>query len=197
MISFPIRKKPTVTHWFEYRRDYNKENIKKFHECISSLSFYELNNKTNVNEAFNQFHDLITLFHGLCFPLVKFKNNNLNNNRNKWKTKGIKKSSVTKRKLYLAYKYSKGNNKVLHKLKYDKYSHVFKKCIYKSQQKSNQSYILNSDNICKATWNTINSNVNLATQLKNIDIIIQDDETITNPDIICELFNIFLLIQLT
>lgn len=191
IITFPVCRKPTPIHWFETRRDYSSENIDKFCECLSHLSFSEVYEKASVDEAYDSLHSLIYMFHGLCFPLIKFKRNNIIKN-DRWKTKGIKKSSTTKRKLYLTYKYTK-INKVINKKKYDSYSHLLKKCIYKSQQSSNLKYILNSDNTCKATWNTVNSNLNKTKQIKNIDAIKFQNETITNPDIISELFNNFFI----
>ncbi|KAH9645705.1 hypothetical protein HF086_003378 [Spodoptera exigua] len=59
--------------WFEKRRDFSKDNTKKFISCMEALSFNDVHECMDVDEAFNLLHDNITLFYNLCFPIVNVK----------------------------------------------------------------------------------------------------------------------------
>lgn len=110
-ISFDINvdtKCMKKTFWFERRRDFNQDNISKFINCLSSLSFSEIYETEDTDTAFNYFHDILTLFYNLCFPLKKVKIT-VKPIKHKWMTKGIKKCCVNKRRLYLKYRLSTAN----------------------------------------------------------------------------------------
>lgn len=42
LLICPVKAKCTYKYWFIKRRDYSQENIEKFKECISSLSFHDV-----------------------------------------------------------------------------------------------------------------------------------------------------------
>lgn len=75
--------------WFEQRRALDRDNVNKFVECISALSFSEVYQTDDTDIAFNNFHDLLTLFYNLCFPILKVKITK-KSIKNLWMTKGIK-----------------------------------------------------------------------------------------------------------
>lgn len=84
--------------YYMYRRDFNKDNLSKFQNLLSSLTWSDVLMETNLNRAFDQFHETFILYYNLCFPVNKLKIS-LNCSGPRWLTKGIKKSSQTKRKL--------------------------------------------------------------------------------------------------
>lgn len=108
-IHIAVDKLENMTHWFEYKRDFSAENRQKFINCISALTFSELYSLTDTNRTFNIFHDTIILFFNLCFPFIKIKITQIK--KQKWLTKGLKTSSIQKRRLYLKYKFSRVNKK--------------------------------------------------------------------------------------
>lgn len=86
-----VKKTKVYTSWFEYKRDYCNVNIRKFHSCIAALSFSEVIGEVSTETAFRNFYDLLCLFYKLCFPIIKVKINN-RQNQAKWLTLGIRNS---------------------------------------------------------------------------------------------------------
>lgn len=70
-IYFPLKFIPQT--YTIQKIDYNKDNINKFKECMSALSFSEVYTRNNANEAFDEFHHLLQLFNRLCFPKISVK----------------------------------------------------------------------------------------------------------------------------
>lgn len=88
ILQYPVERVYYIDHWYEYKRDYSEENIRKFIENVTQLSFKEIFDSNDVNEAYNKFHEIFTLFYNLCFPLIKIKISKTK--RPKWVSKGIK-----------------------------------------------------------------------------------------------------------
>lgn len=92
ILTFPSNaslNKPAPSHYFIYRRNYSQEHINKFKECLLSLSFQDIYDEMDPNTAFNNFHEIFSLFYKLNFPLQKVKVN-YQTPTLKWVTKGIK-----------------------------------------------------------------------------------------------------------
>lgn len=190
-LSIPVKAQKYHSFWFEFKRDFSMQNINKFVTCISALSFSEVYKQDKVEACFDTFHDTYKLFFDLCFPVIKVKMTN-SGLKGRWLTKGIKKSSIIKRRLYIKYKFT-GGNKKLNKTKYKKYSNILKKCINKSQRIQNNRYLKSNINKCKATWNIINDKINNKPSPNNIDIINFNNMTYTDPKNIADIFNEFYL----
>lgn len=174
--------------WFEFRRDMCKSNEKKFLDCISSLSFNDVLEKTEVEEAFCNCYDIIILFYNLCFPLIRVKITR-KPLKNLWHTKGIKLCCVRKRQLYLKYRLAMANKKSSYKL-YQSYSKILKKCIVQAQKNTNACYIMKAKNVCKTTWDILKKYIHHSDTIKDIkEIKINNNESITDPIKICEKFN--------
>ncbi|KAL0829802.1 hypothetical protein ABMA28_003285 [Loxostege sticticalis] len=184
-----VKYRKKVSSWFEYRHDMCKENVKKFINCISALSFSEVLQEGDIQKAFHYFHDLIILFFNLCFPKIRVKmiNKPLKNN---WFTKGIKRCCIRKRQLYLKYRLSSAN-KMDTKKRYQLYTKILKKCILQSQKNSNAQYIAKSRNVCKTSWDILKKyikNVNTKNDIQKLRL--NDNNKYTdNPDVICDQFN--------
>lgn len=84
--------------WYVLKKCYHDENVQIFINCLSSLSWSDVYNEIDSNNAFNVFYDTFCMFYNLCFPMIKTKIN-ANAIGPNWITKGIRKSCVTKRKL--------------------------------------------------------------------------------------------------
>ena len=115
---------------------------------MSSLSFSEVYASRKLNDSFEMFYDLITLFYNLCFPIITTKITEKRNNVI-WLTSGLNRSCIMKRRLYFKYIKSSHNK---NRNKYIKYSKILRKCITNSQKIHNNRYILRHSNKCKASW---------------------------------------------
>lgn len=129
-IEIKVNKPSAYSTWFENRRDYSKNNIQKFCDCIAAMSIAQVydcnfsltNGSLYLSYAFIYFYDLLCLFYYLCFPILRVKINN-RPVKIKWLTKGIKKSCKTKRLLYLKYRQD-NSSKLINKAFYKKYSKI-------------------------------------------------------------------------
>ncbi|XP_026728807.1 uncharacterized protein LOC113494593 [Trichoplusia ni] len=166
-------------------KDLSKENINKFVNYIGSISFNEICELNNVNDAFNEFHDLLTLFHKLCFPTIKVKIKQ-NNKKPKWITKGVKISSKTKR--LLRYKYYLNKNSE-NKQQFKTYSRLLKKCINNLQSLCNRRVIALSRNKVKATWDIVKKSMGNVLPREFIGSIIDNSITLTSGSDISNKFN--------
>jgi exonuclease III len=176
--------------WHDMRRDFSKDNMRKFNECMSAIAFTDILNETDTNTAFNAFHELVILFYNLCFPWIKIirKNKPI---MNRWLTKGIKVCCANKRKLRrIVTKHSENRDIVK---QYKTYTRVLKSCLHKSRQISNYRFIRNAKNVCKASWQLIKNNCahNVS---NNYDELIEANKT--NPVSLADKFNDF-FIELT
>lgn len=170
------------------KKDYSQENINKFKECLGSLSWSEVYEEKNLNSAFNKFHDLILLFYDLCFPIIRVKMT-ANIMKPKWMTKGLKVSSIYKRKL--RYKYYKTNNNDTKAL-YKKYDTLLKACVVTSKKQTNTKILQTAKNICKTTWDIIQNKLDDTKINVGIQSITTNNKTLHNPLDIAETFNEYL-----
>lgn len=101
LLECPVRKYCTLDYWFVKKRDYHKDNLDKFKECLSNLSFSESLTSSNANVASNELNEIFVLYH-LCFPVIKIKCSS--SVRPRWISKGIRRCSKRKRELLWAYR---------------------------------------------------------------------------------------------
>lgn len=183
LLKFPVKKTCTVNFWYTKRRDFSKENLTKFKECLMNLSFDDVYTTNDPEVAYNIFFEQYKLFYDLCFPIIKIKNTIIK--KPKWLSKGISQCCRQKRKQLWKYRLSPSEDK---KNALKQYSTRLKK-IVKLTQKSQNNYILsNAENKSKATWKIINLN---KTQFpkENINNIKVNNHTISDPRTIAEEFN--------
>lgn len=177
------RQPPPIKWWYEYKRDYSQENVQKFQEYISSLSFQEVLSEKDANDAFNLFYELYVLFYNLCFPVVKVKVTSKKNTSN-WLCKSIRSCCAQKRQLYLKSRYDKN-----YKSKYITYSKNLKKLIISRQKTENTKYIYNAKSKCKGTWDVIKKHTTIECNKRAINKISTNNTEITDPQIISNSFN--------
>lgn len=177
------------TCWYKTVREFNVANMTKFVEVISGLSWNDVYEKSNLQDAFDSFHQDLCLYFNLCFPYktIKIITNNV---KPKWITPGIKKSCLSKRKIRAFYY----KNKTLeNKNKFKNYAKLLKICINKSQSIRNTATIRNSRNKCRATWNIIKDktdNLNIHDEIDKIEL---NNKIIDNPVDIATAFNNYFL----
>jgi exonuclease III len=186
-ITFPIYIDKYVREWHVTKRDYSEENIYLFIEHIKQLSFSEIYEENCSDKAFNTFHNLLVLFHNLCFPVIKIKISS-KNRKHKWITKSLKRCCTTKRKLYFEHQRST-QNKDLNKQRLHNYTRILKKCISYSQKTYYTKYISNSSNKCKAAWNVIKGNHNQQSKKEIHNITNRQKVQLYTPQEIAEEFN--------
>jgi exonuclease III len=172
-----------VDYWLSTRRDLSKECMTKFRNCIKQLSFIEIINITNGDEAFTAFYDSFKLFYDLCFPLVRKKI--YTKNKPKWISAGIKKCSKRKRLLLWKYRLSKNVND---RLTFNEYSSRYNRIIKLTQKSQNDNYIMKSRNKSKATWSIINYGKQKVTR-ETVSQLCINNECITCPRLIAQAFN--------
>lgn len=183
IMEFPVKKTYTFSCWFKYRRDFSRDNLRKFKQYIEKLSFSEVYDEVNPEEAFNKFHDLFKLFYDLCFPTVRRKY--LIKKKETWISKGIKNCSKRKRQLLQAYR---TNPTVHNRYMFKNYSKKLRKIIKLTKLSQNANLISSSKSKSKATWNIINKNKHNLPK-ENIDKIKVDGKIYDDPLDIAENFN--------
>ncbi|KAF9813457.1 hypothetical protein SFRURICE_000968, partial [Spodoptera frugiperda] len=172
-------------YYYIIKDDLSKENVIKFIDYISCLSFSEVYDTSDTNEAFEKFHDLLILFYKLCFPSIRVKKK-CNVSKPKWITRGIKTSSKHKRSLRFIYYLNKINE---NKNRYKNYSKILRKCMYNLQALCNQTYIAQSHNKVKATWNVVKHNTGKIKCRNNLDFLKDNNTTTTSGSDIANTFN--------
>lgn len=190
VIEVPINKKFSLySHWYVFKRQINITNLNNFNQYLSTLTFSELYNINNINEAFDCFADIFTTLYYSCFPLKKIKISNRVNPT--WKTKGIKISCKRKRELYLNLCQCRTLNKVI---QYNNYKKILKKVLKTSLVISNNAFIKNSKNVTRATWKIIKHTTNKTFKSPHFtnDIIVSNTK-IKNPTQKAEKFNEFFI----
>lgn len=187
MITFPTQSHKILARssWFIKCRNLSNKNILLFKKSIKKLSFSEVFYEKDANKAFNIFYDIFILIYNLCFPEKRVKITNYLDSP-KWITKGLKKSSATKRKLRFTY-YK--NKSVENKFKYETYTKIFKKCIIMSKRNTNMLDITSAKNKCKAAWQIIKNKQKDYQSKHYIEKLVGDNGITVDPTNIAEQFN--------
>lgn len=188
LLCLPIKKTCIIDRWKIKVRDYCKENLEKFSNCINNIGFSEvLNINNDANEAYNQFESLLDLFYSLCFPLkyvtIRHKN------KPKWISKGIIRCCRKKRQLLWKYRTSGNANDKSNLISYSK---KLSKIIRLTQRAQNNYLIQNSVNKSKTVWQIINNTKTIFPK-ENINKIIDKTDIKTQPTDIANSFNNYFL----
>ena len=129
----------------------NEVSVENFKNILSSTDWNDVLGKTITNESYDQFIKRFSLIYDDCFPIkvIEIKTKNL---LSPWITKGIKKSSKRKQKLYEKFlkKKSPKNEK-----EYKDYKQLFEKIKKDSKKKYFQEKLSFYKNDIKNTWKTL------------------------------------------
>ncbi|XP_026746050.1 uncharacterized protein LOC113507390 [Trichoplusia ni] len=185
LLKCPVKRTCLSSYWFCIRRDYSKENVIKFVNCLKNMCFSEVYEENDPIVAFNKFYDDFKLFYDLCFPDIKLKIST--KKRPKWMSRGIQVCSKRKRELLWKYrliptKHNKDNFKM--------FSTRFKKIVQLTQKSQNNNFIHLAKNKSKATWQVINKSKDRV-PTENIMRINTGNKILTDPFEIAEAFNNF------
>ena len=88
-----------ITEQYIFKRNISDQSIGKFKQKLRNIDWNNIKILRNVNDAYSKFLEIFLSLYNECFPKIKVK---LKPQRqfNPWITKGIRKSSKKKQKLY-------------------------------------------------------------------------------------------------
>ena len=132
----------------KYKRSYNEENIKAFNQRLFSVTWDEVRNCDDPNEAYKQFFNIFNSTYDIYFPklFVRLKTKHI---QSPWITKGIVKSSKRKQKLY--EKFLKHRTRAT-ELAYKSYKNLFESLKKKAKKKYYSEKISKYKHDSKKTW---------------------------------------------
>ena len=123
-------------------------SVEKFKYKLRTISWDSITNSSDTNKAYDNFIEIFSSLYDECFPKKKIKLKPRKYN-NPWITKGIKKLSKRKQKLYK--KFLKNENKKNEKL-YKSYKSLFESVKRNSKRIYYSSKILEFKSNAKKTW---------------------------------------------
>jgi len=121
-IGPPSAEKMTSCRFSRWRISTTLDFIKKFNELIGNVNWDNLYQCSSVDKAYGFFHKKITDCHDKCFPKVRLSRKRAKDKL--WVTRGIKRSSNYKNKLFKKWICSRSADD---KKKYKDYEKIFKK----------------------------------------------------------------------
>lgn len=190
-ITLPTSFSFNERYWYKQIRriDFHMDIFKKY---LAQSNFGSVLIEPDPNKAYNEFIDLFTMIFNLCVPLERVKI--MHKKKPNWKSKGILKSSKTKRNMFLGLQRHKRDN--IMKYKYKIYCKMLKKVIRLSNIILNDKTIKNSVNKPRATWKLIKENTSSTNMIPNLITRIDvKDKPLLNPLEIAEAFNEFFINQ--
>ncbi|XP_065684380.1 uncharacterized protein LOC136096739 [Hydra vulgaris] len=175
-----------------FKRKINKFAIQQFKDSLSAEQWdkvYQECNLGNTNSAYNYFEKIFLKNYNMHFPIKEklIKEKYL---KCPWITKGIKKSSKKKQKLYIKYlkNRSEANLNV-----YKQYKNLFEKIKKNSKKNFYSNKIKNSNGNIKKTWDIIKEIIGTKHCKSNclpVQIVIDNNEY-NDYNVISEKFNSF------
>lgn len=180
-----IRKKYSSNN-VRFTRKFSIDNMNRFREMLSNLSWQSTLSSNCPNEACNHFlTDFLDIFH-LNFPLLKIKDNKNRQPVNGFMSKGL---LISRRhKLKLAKKV-KLNPTVENKDHYQKYRNIYNSALRKAKKIYYDKKIKNSNGESKIVWQVINEACNKTKKNNDIDSLMINDRIITSKQEIANNFN--------
>lgn len=180
-----LQKQSFKKNYFEYRRSFTRINIENFVYKLSLIDWQHVYVQSDPVDKFDSFYNILLRVFEVSFPIRKI----FINKTKPWITKGIRKSSKTKKELYLLTKIFP--NSVLTRY-YIRYSFILKNLVKKAKELHYNDIIQKSNNVAKSTWQVIkqetNNSFKQVSQNNNFEIN-TDSSVEINPSKIAEIFN--------
>jgi hypothetical protein len=175
-----------------YVREINNNSIKKFRNFLLETDWEFVTKCNDANNAYDLFIRLFYKQYEKAFPKIK-KIIHSKNLRNPWMTKGLKKSSRKKQKLYDNYLKNKTLN---NEIKYKKYKNSFEKLKKQAKKNYYSNLLEKSIGNVKKKWNIIkevvgNKQVNKNTIPKRLQTEMNKD--VFDKNEIANMFNNFFI----
>ena len=178
-------KKVNDTHCEIKHRVMNKKTIHRLRQDLEIEDWSDVYDKTDPQEAYNNFYNKLFKLYEINIPLKKSKNkNNATNQKIPWVTKGILKSRKTKNKLYKKFiKNPNEKNESIYKTyrnKFNKIKNAAKKYYYSkefNEHKGNLRYLWK---LIKEVINKNKVKMELPDNFKQNETLISDPVEISN-----------------
>ena len=132
-------------------RTINEVSVQNFKNILSSTDWNDVLGKTITNESYDQFITKFSLIYDDCFR-IKVKEIKTKNLLSSWVTKGIKRSSKRKQKLYENFLKNKSPK---NEKEYKDYKQLLEKIKKDSKKKYFQEKFSFYKNDIKNTWKTL------------------------------------------
>ena len=167
------------------KRVINNNAIELFKQELYKTSWDDVINNKNPNDAYNYFSHKLIVLYDKYFPKqnIRIHKKDL---QNPWITRGIRKSSKRKQKLYV--KVLKNRNRKS-ELEYKNYKKLFESIKKRAKKNYFSSLILKHKNNIKKTWDVIKESIGKR-RCNNQNVYPKKDllgkETITNSKLIVE-----------
>ena len=130
-IIFATKNKIDVenTEQYIFKRNISDQSIGKFKQKLRNIDWNNIKILRNVNAAYGKFLEIFLSLYNECFPKIKVK---LKPQRqfNPWITKGIRKSSKKKQKLYEKFLKQSETEYKIYKNTFESIKHKSKKTYY-------------------------------------------------------------------
>lgn len=143
-----------IKNSFYWKRSYSTVNFNHLNFLLSNEDWLDVLNEIDINIMVTNFFNVVFHYLNIALPQKKISLNTHKNckSNNSWITKGIRISSNKKRMLYHIYKTT---NDPHFKKYYNIYCKILRKVIYQARHMHNTNFIIKSDNINRALWQTI------------------------------------------
>ena len=171
------------------KRVFNEKNISDFREQLSLLHWQHIDFNQNANKIYENFIQTFFDVYDANFPIKEITLNK-KQVRSPWISRGLKKSSKTKQKLYINYL----KNKSLEtELRYKEYKYLFEKLRKKSKKSYYSNLLKKYANDSKRTWQVMKE---LSGKVKSKSISLPKSIKVNNtsiyePKLIAAEFNKF------
>ncbi len=173
----------------EYR-DLSDENISKFLNNFSNLTWEPFYNLNCAQMAYNEFSTNFFSLYDMHFPVIKKKFNPKYHKQDPWFTKGLLISRRTKLKLDKIASRSRKSNDIE---KYKKYRNVYNKVVRSAKKAYYDVMFVNAQSDMKKTWSLIRCAINRKQKSKtgSISNLLSNGILLSNPKDIANEFNKF------
>ena len=171
---------------FIMKRQYNKNNIRKFKDKISCVDWDRMTINGKCQESFSQFHSKFMECHETCFPIVRVKI--AYRNRKPWLTHGLKRSIKIKNKMYVA---SIKSQTLLSKNKYLDYKRTLQKLLRKAERNHYDELFKQNVGNIKKSWDLIREVIGKASKRKIHNEFKINGKSTSDTNVICNAFNDF------
>lgn len=161
-----------TTKVFTYKRIFSKPNRIEFAKQIKSETWEEVYTENSINEKFSKFMSLFKFRFEEAFPkvLTAIKSHN----KNKWITKGIRKSSATLKHLSSIKNYQSDPAFLNF---FQLYKKTYRKVLLAAKKSQNDRTIKNAENKIRAAWNVTKQETN-SNKTKKVNLQIRHNGTI-------------------
>ena len=164
------------------KRDLSHRNVQKFIDKMQQVDWQNVTEIRDPQNAYNQFHNIISKTYDKCFPYKKYTSGYIN--KKPWITTAIKESIKTKNKLYVNRK--KGPDPELQWHNYKLYRNKLNHLIRKTERKYYQDLLLENKSNLKKSWQILKGIINkrkyrpAVQEFESNGTLIEDREQIAN-----------------